>query len=325
MAANSKIEWTGDTWNPIAGCSIVSPGCAHCYAMRTAGRLEAMGQAKYVGTTKKANGKTLWTGNVNLDEAALSIPLRTRKPTTYFVNSMSDLFHHDVPHEFISRVFGVMASCPQHTFQVLTKRSERLQCAVRLVYEDPKEHGWWPCKWWHRREVEPLDNVWLGVSCENQKYADERIPWLLKTPAAVRFVSAEPLLGRIDFSSARDWIGYPGEASPSLDWLIVGGESGPGARPCRAEWILSIVEQCQAAGVSCFVKQLGSHVEAANDDVSEWLDQTSGVTIDEHRGPVHQGDPVRVRLKHKKGGAVEEWPEALRVRQFPARNEIPVS
>jgi protein gp37 len=256
MAANSKIEWTEATWNPIAGCSIVSPGCHHCYAMRTAARLEAMGQAKYAGTTKKVDGKTLWTGRINLDEPTLSLPLLTKKPTVWFVNSMSDLFHHDVPHHFISRVFGVMASCPQHTFQVLTKRAERMRWYVQAVYESPKDHDWWPSSMWHTRSIEPLANVWLGASTEDQPRFDERINWLLQTPAAVRFISAEPLLGPID---AELYLGLADTvtATPWLDWVIAGGESGHGARPMHPDWARRLRDECVAASVPFFFKQWG--------------------------------------------------------------------
>jgi len=270
MAANSQIEWTDATWNPIAGCSIVSPGCHNCYAMRTAARLEAMGQAKYSGTTKKTNGKVLWTGKVNLNAEALSIPLQWRKPKRVFVNSMSDLFHDDVPDWFIDRVFGVMAVCPQHTFQVLTKRAERMAryfqgerkyagepvdlkfaiavCAGNMVEDgdiaaDAVHTGPWP-----------LPNVWLGVSVEDRKRID-RIDHLRHTLAAVRFLSIEPLLedlGEIDLTG--------------ISWVIVGGESGHGARPMHPDWARSLRDQCEAASVPFFFKQWGEWAPGDQDD-----------------------------------------------------------
>jgi protein gp37 len=309
MAANSKIEWTEATWNPIAGCSIVSPGCHHCYAMRTAARLEAMGQAKYAGTTRKVDGKTLWTGKVNLDASALKIPVRTHKPTVWFVNSMSDLFHDDVSNEFIAKVFGVMALAQRHTFQVLTKRTERMhawfqwiadqnddlcdsECLdANLVYQflSDNEAGEqvsrddFPALW-------PLPNVWLGVSTEDQQRADERIPWLLQTPATVRFLSCEPLLGAIDLverfkdGSSREYLtgqfrglhaefndGSHGRLDtqddrlPKIGWVIVGGESGPGARPMQSAWAQSLRDQCVAAGVPFFFKQWGEWLGSLQD------------------------------------------------------------
>lgn len=305
----TKIEWTERTWNPIVGCSIVSPGCTHCYAMRMAARLEHMASlecekigrpagkpivgAHYVGTTRKVNGKPVWTGKVALaPEHILLEPLRRKKPTMWFVNSMGDLFHEDVPDAWIDQVFAVMAMCPQHTFQVLTKRSERMRAyfarATVEGYEpvpDAFDHA--PTEFallYHMIEIArkiggkfsmpivPLRNVWLGVSAEDQRRADERIPDLLATPAAVRFVSAEPLLGPIDFKRLSVahlngdrithfdamWGGMRSKIDPArLDWVIVGGESGPGARPMHPDWARAIRDQCQAAGVPFFFKQWG--------------------------------------------------------------------
>jgi protein gp37 len=203
----SEIEWTDETWNPTVGCSIVSPGCTHCYAMKQAERCEAMGMARYEGLTKRVNGNVVWTGEVRLVESVLEKPLHWRAPRRVFVNSMSDLFHEGLTDEQIEHVFAVMAACPQHTFQVLTKRPERMQTwfardtgwqhdvfrqagdMARRLGRDPE----WPCVW-------PLPNVWLGVSVEDQRRADERIPLLLQAPAAVRFLSCEPLLGPVDLS-----------------------------------------------------------------------------------------------------------------------------
>ena len=214
MTTNSRIEWTEMTWNPVTGCTKVSPGCKHCYAERFAKRLQAMGMERY------ANGFEL-----TLHDDALELPLRWRMPRVVFVNSMSDLFHEDVPVEFIQRVFEVMERCPQHVFQVLTKRSERL---LKLRESLP-----WPA------------NVWMGVSVESPDYT-WRINDLRETPAAVRFLSLEPLLSPIaDLQLER------------IHWVIVGGESGPGARPMRVEWVRELRDQCQAEGVDFFFKQWG--------------------------------------------------------------------
>ena len=214
MASNSAIEWTESTWNPLTGCTKISPGCKHCYAERMALRLRAMGQPNY------ANGFDL-----TLHENALELPLKWKKPQTIFVNSMSDLFHKDVPVEFISKTFDVMRRAEWHTFQVLTKRSERL---LQLSPELP----WKP-------------HIWMGVSVETLEYTF-RIDHLRQTGAKVKFLSLEPLLGPL-----------PGLDLEGIDWAIVGGESGPGARPMDPEWVTEIRDQCVDAGVPLFFKQWG--------------------------------------------------------------------
>ncbi|MCP4590699.1 MAG: phage Gp37/Gp68 family protein [bacterium] len=214
MAQHSLIEWTQNTWNPVTGCTKISPGCKHCYAERMAKRLRAMGMPQY------RRGFAL-----TLQENALSLPSRWRKPRLVFVNSMSDLFHDDVPQRFIERVFGVMEQASQHTFQVLTKRPER---AVQL-----SEHLPWP------------SNVWLGTSIENALYA-HRVKTLRAVPAKTRFLSLEPLLGPI-----------PRIALRGIHWVVVGGESGPGARPMAEEWATQIRDRCLAQGVPFFFKQWG--------------------------------------------------------------------
>jgi len=214
MAANSKIEWTECTWNPVTGCTKISEGCRHCYAERMARRLQAMGQANY------RNGSRLTT-----HAHMLEMPLHWRQPRMIFVNSMSDLFHEDVPLAFIQKVFGVMQRASQHHFQVLTKRSERL---VRLSPKLP-----WPC------------NVWMGVTVENRDHI-ARIEHLRQTDANVKFISIEPLLGPI-----------PDIDLSGIDWVIVGGESGPGARPMRPEWAADIRDQCVAESIPFFFKQWG--------------------------------------------------------------------
>ncbi|TPM92693.1 phage Gp37/Gp68 family protein [Mesorhizobium sp. B2-1-3A] len=301
MADKSPIEWTDATWNPVVGCSIVSPGCTHCYAMKMAGRIEAMGGAKhYAGTTKMVNGTTVWTGKLALaPEKTLLQPLAWRAPRRIFVNSMGDLFHEDVPDEWIDRVFAVMALAPLHTFQVLTKRAKRMReyltdrtvmrriytlvCEMTVELEPgivliaaPRHEKNAPPGPRVYLDQWPLPNVWLGVSAERQQEADERIPDLLATPAAIRFVSAEPLLGKINFRRIRvspdhytiidaldgyaiaDAISGSGQERTMLDWIIVGGESGPGARGMHPAWARSIRDQCNAAGTAFFFKQWGA-------------------------------------------------------------------
>jgi len=225
MATNSSIEWTEATWNPVVGCTILSPGCTNCYAMRMAARLEAMGQPKYSGVTRKSGGRAKWNGRMNLDRASLELPKRWKAGRTIFVNSMSDLFHEDVPLEFIKDVFATMVATPQHTYQVLTKRAER---AEELSPFLP-----WP------------KHVWLGVSVENDDYA-YRIDHLRRTGAAVKFLSLEPLLGPLDDLDLS-----------GIHWAIAGGESGPKARAMEVEWVRSIRDQCIAAGVAFHFKQWG--------------------------------------------------------------------
>jgi len=293
MSEHSTIEWCEATWNPVRGCDKVSPGCAHCYAETFAERFRGVAGHPY------EQGFDL-----RLVPEKLGEPQRWKKPRRVFVNSMSDLFHERVPDDYIAEVWKTMATIRRHTYQVLTKRAARMQALLpRLV-----------------ATFGVLQNVWLGVSIENQHFADERIPLLLETPSAVRFISAEPLLGPIDFTlrgdrvagwdedwrydvlSGEEWAGprdEDPERSPHLDWVIVGGESGHEARPCALEWIYEIVRQCHAARVACFVKQLGAYVVAeqrrTDDGVWAW----------------------RAGLQHKKGGDPAEWPEALRVQQFP--------
>jgi protein gp37 len=287
------IQWTDETWNPTTGCDRVSPGCDNCYALTMAGRLKGMGQAKY---QRDGDPKTSGPGfglTTHLD--ALDLPFRWRKPRRVFVNSMSDLFHDEVPVTFIAAVFDVMRQTPQHTYQILTKRHARMRSLSKTAAFG---EGW------------PLPNVWLGVSAEDQHWADIRIPALIETRAAVRFVSAEPLLGPISLDRYL-WLNGPSTAGPFYDyagrrrfgggvggqaitnipardlhWVIVGGESGPGARPMDSGWADRLVWECREAEVAVFVKQLGSI-----------LGRELGA------GP--------------KGGDFDAWPEDLRVREFP--------
>lgn len=253
MSDRSRISWCDATWSPVRGCSLVSASCKNCYAARQASRFADPGQP-YEGLARY--GK--WTGEVRVVPEALELPLRWRKPRRIFVNSMSDLFHERLSEGYIATVFGVMALAPRHTFVVLTKRAARMRawfawCATAGL----AARAW------------PLPNVILGVSVEDQATADERIPDLLATPAARRVVSYEPALAEVSFVS---WL-YPQPCDfhdgtlgdgydpacpacrPPLSWLVCGGESGPGARPCDVEWISATACACRDAGVSCFVKQ----------------------------------------------------------------------
>ena len=226
MAA-SDIEWTEATWNPIAGCSVLSPGCTNCYAMRMASRLQAMGMTKYAGTTRKSGKRHVWTGRVNIDANALGAPLTWKKPQRIFVNSMSDLFQDKADVAVIRQVWRVMERADWHSFQVLTKRPERML--------DLLSKPGFPI----------LANVWLGTSVESDGYL-ERIDWLRRVPARIRFISFEPLLGSI--------------VDPDLTgihWVIVGGESGPRARPMQARWVEELRDACQRQGVAFFFKQWG--------------------------------------------------------------------
>lgn len=377
MAATTSIEWTatvhpdgsvtpGRSWNPVTGCRKVSPGCKHCYAEGVAHRFwGTQYPAVPVGPSLPDGGPTAWRErqftDVMTHEDRLLEPLSWKKPARVFVNSMSDLFHDDVPDDFIDQVFAVMALAPRHTFQVLTKRPDRMRAylaapimaSVRIAEaakrlhtkvrpfalpsEDvfdarrvalgqqwiiPTDRSW------------PLKNVWLGVSVEDQERADERIPLLLQTPAAVRFISAEPLLGAVSFRNR--WLGQTADCDScqvinvrvdedgccqgcgsdatlryGLDWVIVGGESGPGARLCNVEWIRGIVQQCDAAGVPVFVKQLGAAP-------LDWgtVEPTGRFRTHPETGN-RQLELKGPRLKDRKGGDPSEWPEDLRVREFP--------
>lgn len=333
MGSKTSIEWTADkdgnagaSWNPIRAqshesgkvgwhCEIVSPGCERCYAMAINRRLGT-------GLDYLLRGR----GNVvtYLDEKMLTAPLHWRKPRRIFVGSMTDLFGEFVTDKMLDRIFAVMALCPHHTFLLLTKRAERMRDYCRLA--DTPERVWnaatelmdplWALARqgaaWGGERPWPLRNVWTGVSVEDQRRADERIPLLLDTPAAVRWISAEPLLGPADLNGGRGWLyGYEEHGvdmtrpvgqrvgacvgwTPPLDWVVVGGESGPRARPLNIDWARSIIAQCKSAGVACFVKQIGAKPTAAD--------------------PASFGDWM---LHDRKGGDPSEWPEDLRVREYP--------
>ena len=233
MTRMSKIEWTDVTWNPVAGCTVATAGCTNCYAMRMAARLEAMGTPKYQGLTRKSGERYVWTGTVVQDDKALAAPLNWRKPRTVFVNSMSDLFHASVELEFIAKVWEVMKATPQHTYQVLTKRPERM------------------CDVLSRPDFPVLPNVWIGTSVEDSTVLG-RIEELRHAPAAVRFISFEPLIGSVAGADLRD-----------IDWAIVGGESGPRARLMLADWVSEIEDLCRDAGAAFFFKQWGGRNKKA--------------------------------------------------------------
>lgn len=323
----SKIQWTEHTWNPTTGCSRKSSGCGNCYAETLTKRLGAMGLKKYQGLL---NEQDRFNGVIKFDEKTLLKPLKRKKPAVYFVNSMSDLFHENVKTEWIDKIFAVMALCPQHIFQVLTKRPERMRDYLlknqanwgdlgvsettrymdeihEFIYKQRgnglNEHlekaGWWQDydytpegkseagHIYYNGKI-PLPNVWLIVSIEDQPTADYRIPILLDTPAAVRGVSAEPLLEAIDF---RAWFAGFSIDVPDLNWVIVGGESGANVRPCNEEHIRSIVKQCKRYGVKVFVKQMGK------ESYYKGVKQTN--------------------YSDSKGGDIEEFPTDLQIREYP--------
>lgn len=299
MSDGSKIEWTDATWNPVTGCSVVSPGCKHCYAMKLAGTRLAHHLSR-AGLTVETAAGPVWNGQVRFNEISLDQPLWWKRPRRIFVCAHGDLFHENVPDEWIDRLFAVMALCPQHTFQVLTKRAKRMRdyFASRPAAQHLEAWAWanppgslpvtmheaqaWllPGATEEQRHLYhaqlpawPLPNVWLGVSAEDQERANERIPELLEMPAAVRFVSLEPLLSAIDLTRLNPQALFPlnalrawadslspyadPEPCPRIDWVIVGGESGPKARPMHPDWARSLRDQCQAASVPFFFKQWG--------------------------------------------------------------------
>lgn len=325
MGDKTSIQWTagddgtmGATWNPSMGCSRCSPGCGGgtpgplrggCYAERIAARFSGPGMRYHGLAVMREDGGAHWTGAMRLaSEDVLMRPLRWRRPRRIFVNSMSDLFHEGLSDADIDRVFAVMLACevlengPGHTFQILTKRAERMahyfatEPAILVKRWALAGDGAIHLKGGHvmfseyvagqcaRRvsEVFPLRRVWLGVSVENQEWADKRVPWLLATPAAIRFASAEPLLGPI---AVGGWMARPG-----VDWIIIGGESGHGARPFDMAWARAIIADCAAVGTACFFKQAGAH-------------------------PMDGGRVLR--LVDRKGGDLSELPADLAVREFP--------
>jgi protein gp37 len=286
MSADTGIQWTDSSWNPIAAfdketgkrgwfCTHVSAGCENCYAE---------GFNRWRGNGHQYRAQDLDKVECRVVPGVLEQPLSWRRGRRIFVCSMTDLFLDAHTDAMIDQVFAVMAKAQRHTFQVLTKRPERM-----LEYSRARLLGL------------PLPNVWLGVSVESQRWADVRIPLLLRTPAAVRFLSCEPLLGPVDITP---WTGgEPHYASPSIDWCIIGGESGTRARLLDTEWVADLLAQCEFDGVRAFVKQLGRHPVRYDDGVLVWPE---------------------VELRDSHGGDVAEWPAELRVRQFPA-SEAPTS
>lgn len=287
MGDNTKIEWTDATWNPITGCDIESPGCIHCYAMTLAGTRLRNHPSRIGLTQQAANGSHVWTGDVRFNEQWLDQPMRWQRPRMIFVVAHGDLFHPLVPDEWIDKVFAIMARNRQHTYQVLTKRAGRM----REYMTHPKRHAriietsfsvplcaMESCPW-------PLPHVWMGVSAEDQQRASERIPDLLQTPAAVRWLSLEPLIGPIDLNCielpseynitrtcsgrisaiTRDHEDRYYSAPASVDWVVAGGESGSKARPSHPDWFRSLRDQCVAAGVPFHFKQHGAWAEIDGD------------------------------------------------------------
>lgn len=284
MSDRTKIEWSDATWNPVTGCTKVSPGCDHCYAETIAHR--------FAGTKAYPNGF-----DVTLRPERLDQPLRWTRPRRVFVNSMSDLFHKDIPDDYIARVFAVMALAEKHTFQILTKRHGRMRSLVSSdgFHQEVTDRVWDLMATWKRAAPRwdtehtglitwPLPNVWLGVSVEDQQRADLRIPALLATPAAVRFLSCEPLLGPVDLGQSlaqyrpgdeHPWDGDELKARDVLNWVITGGESGPGARLMHPTWARSLRGQCLAAGIAFHFKQAGSAL------AREWGAKGKGANPDE--------------------------------------------
>ena len=308
----TSIEWTDCVWNPVVGCSRKSEGCRNCWSERFLARFGGIKGHKFEGLSKFTPHGPRWSGIVRFAEDALDEPLHFRKPRKIFVCSTSDLFHEQVPDEWIDRVFATMALTPRHTFQCLTKRPERMlryfaqgnaifgriNNAARAITGDDsiavlptQQHGMVEGTW-------PLPNVWLGVSVEDQSTANERIPMLLSVPAAIRWISYEPALDPVEFCSCehreqtvvRISCGLHGLRL--LHWIIVGGESGPGARPFDIEWARHTIRRCRQAGVACFVKQLGRRPNTPT------------------------------RLRSPKGGSIEEWPVDLQVREFPKTSDM---
>ena len=299
----TTIAWTDETINPIVGCSRVagSPGCERCYAATAAKTARLQQFPQYQKVAK-------WNGTVEFVENQLDRLLRWKKGKRIFLCSMADMFHENVPFEWIEQIFSTIEDFPQHTFQILTKRPERMIEFFDWYIARNSDHSvglQWSIP----------DNIWLGVSCENQAMADKRIPLLMKIPAKVRFLSCEPLLEPINLSKflpiewseiAEDWIeSWPGIGSYSTNdypsWVIAGGESGAGSRPCHIDWIRDIASQCQSAKVPVFIKQLGSNAIAS----SPYVD---GVAKSHYK----------LKLKDRKGADINEFPEDLRIQQFPS-------
>jgi len=294
----TTIAWTDETINPIVGCSRISAGCQNCYAASAAksARLQQFPQYQ-----KVAN----WNGTTEFVENQLHKPYQWKKSKRIFLGSMTDLFHENTPFSWLEEIMAMVEETPQHTYQILTKRPQRMIEFFDWYSALCSDESIGDIKW------RMPDNIWLGVSCENQAMADKRIPLLLEIPAKVRFLSCEPLLEPLDLSKflpiewseiAEDWIeSWPGVGSYNVNdypnWIIVGGESGTGARPCHVDWIRDIASQCQSAKVPVFVKQLGSNVISS---------------------PYIDGVKSHYKLKDRKGADINEFPDDLRLQQFPS-------
>ncbi|MHB8370641.1 MAG: DUF5131 family protein [Leptospirales bacterium] len=324
MGDQSKIAWTDATWNPVSGCSKVSEGCRNCYAERDWPRLSKLVPA-YVGRS---------FGDVACHEDRLNQPLRWKRPRKIFVNSMSDLFHASVSDEFIDSVFGVIWSClwgrneqPGHIFQILTKRPERMRDYLSKNRRENWAHaaihygGKFDPDGLYDQTIElsekPHPRIWLGVSIEDQESADERIPLLLETPAANHWVSIEPMIGPVNLGEVP--VGMlgplrPGASTnlPKIDWVVVGGESGPNARPMEAEWVRKIKYKCEEAGTPLFVKQLGAAY-------SDPVDGIAGAALKIPEEAIYL---LKRRLKHRSGADINEWPEDLKVREWPEYTDL---
>lgn len=253
MSQKTKIEWTESTWNPVSGCDKISDGCKNCYAEKMAKRLQAMGTKGYENGFK-----------VTLHPDRLSEPTKRKKPTMYFVCSMGDLFHDDVPFWYIDDIFATMIHNSQHTFQVLTKRPKRMQQYFMRSKELIEEY-------FPNGVTLPAQNIWLGVTAENQEQADNRIPILLDIPATKRFVSIEPMLSKIDFERLYSRESYLFD----LDWVICGGETGANARPLHPDWVRNLRDQCQESNVPFFFKQWGEYISTVpasyKEEPSIWM------------------------------------------------------
>jgi protein gp37 len=333
---DTKIEWTDRTWNPVRGCSRVSPGCDHCYAMGQAHRFDTVSEkSPYHGLTTIRRGKVDWTGVARFIPEQLGAPLRWRKPQRIFVNSMSDLFHESLSNEEIAAVFGVMAGCPQHTFQVLTKRPKRATEWFKWIATEEHQDGGpgaatvcgiqaanygASVDYLGLRDAWPLPNVHLGVSAEDQETYNARVPVLVhQCPAALHWVSLEPQLGPIKLR---------GTGHLHLGWVVQGGESGPGARPFDVAWAHSMLDECAESGIPYFMKQLGAKA------IDSTLRDVFGYGYVHYTGTPDDPRVIEAQKRHdyrvvphdvsrllardrRKGGDTSEWPEALRVRQFP--------
>lgn len=324
MADKTGIEWTDATWNPIRGCSLVSEGCRNCYAMHVAHRFSGAGQP-YEGLITSTSQGPKWNGQVKLVPEVLQQPINWARPRRIFVNSMSDLFHEAIPFEYIASVFAVMEVTTRHTYQVLTKRPQRMLEFFKWVEEfeslwpGDRFHEHWPAHipWKASRNgrggydncgpAYPPRNVWIGVSIEDQKTADERIPLLLQTPAAVRWISAEPLLGPISFEGM--WVPHHNPAwhenmLERVDWMVVGGESGNNARPMHPNWLRDLRDQCAEIGVPFFFKQWGEYGDLTKEPPGSDLRKAATEAL------VFTSDGQVLGAGNRHGGMVEtDWEE----------------